>query len=170
MISGVDVGEPTISRAPSVELLFVQHERRLGAFLVQLVRDRSLAEDLLQETFLEAHRHADRLAAADDPVAWLFGVARKRALATLRRTRRLRLALERLAGRPAPEESLTPPQREILDVLDRVLDPEDRALVVLRYVHGFDAPALAGMTGRSPAAVRKRLERCCTRLAEVIER
>jgi RNA polymerase sigma factor (sigma-70 family) len=168
MISGVGVDEAAV-RAPSLELLFVQQERRLGAFLVQLVRDRSLAEDLLQETFLEAHRQLDRLAGADDPVAWLFGIARKRALASLRRGRRLRAALGRLASRTFPDEAFTEPQREIMDVLDRVLDPDDRALVVLRYVHGFDAPALATITGRSPAAVRKRLERACARLAEVIE-
>ncbi len=57
-----------------------------------------------------------------------------------------------------------------MDVLERVLDPEDRAIVVLRYLHGFDAPAIAEITGRSPDAVRKRLERARARLAQEVTR
>jgi RNA polymerase sigma-70 factor (ECF subfamily) len=170
MIGGMNQDAPVAGPARSVELLFAHNERRLGVFLVQMVRDRALAEDLLQETFVEAYRHPDRLAGAADPDALLFGIARNRALAALRRARRFRLALTRLAAAATAEVGSDSTHREILDVLDRTLGPQDRALVVLRYLHGFDAPALAEMTGRSPAAVRKRLERACVRLAEVIER
>jgi DNA-directed RNA polymerase specialized sigma24 family protein len=43
-----------------VESLSAANERRLGQFLVQMVRDRALAEDLLQDTFEAAQpfRHA----------------------------------------------------------------------------------------------------------------
>jgi RNA polymerase sigma-70 factor (ECF subfamily) len=170
MITGVEARDACAAAAVSAEDLFVRNERRIGAFLVQLVGDRGLAEDLLQDTFLEVHRHPDRIIGASNPDAWVFGVARKRALAALRRSRRLRAATARLAAGKRPALDFDPPQAEIFDVLTRVLAPPDRALVVLRYVHGFDAIALAEMTGRSPAAVRKRLERACTRLAEVIER
>jgi DNA-directed RNA polymerase specialized sigma24 family protein len=57
-----------------------------------------------------------------------------------------------------------------MDVLERVLSPDDRSLVTLRYVHGFDATQLAALTGRSPAAIRKRLERACAALSKEIER
>jgi DNA-directed RNA polymerase specialized sigma24 family protein len=58
----------------------------------------------------------------------------------------------------------------VMDVLERVLSPDDRSLVTLRYVHGFDATRLAELTGRSPAAIRKRLERACAALSKEIER
>ena len=37
-------------------------------------------------------------------------------------------------------------------------------LLVLRYLHGFDARELAAITGRSPEAVRQRLSRAKRRL------
>jgi RNA polymerase sigma-70 factor (ECF subfamily) len=139
--------------------VFAANERRLGQFLVQMVRDRALAEDLLQDTFEAALLGADRLAAADDPGAWLFGIARRKALGSLRRSSRMRRAVERLWDRRAAE--IRPPilAVEFLDVLERSLSPADRSLVILRYAHDLDATRLGRVTGQSPAAVRKRLER-----------
>jgi RNA polymerase sigma-70 factor (ECF subfamily) len=150
-----------------IERLFEQHERRLGQFLVHVVRDRALAEDLLQETFLAAWRARDELDSVVNPEAWLFGIARHRALRALRGAQRLRRALERVAAVPAPGDDEGPgPAVDVLALIHRALGPEDRALVVLRYVHGFDAPELAEMTGRTPAAIRKRLERARTMLLQ----
>ncbi len=150
-----------------IERLFEQHERRLGQFLVHVVRDRALAEDLLQETFLAAWRARDDLGEVVNPEAWLFGIARHRALRALRGAQRLRRALERVAAAPPAAVDEGPgPAIDVLALVHRVLGPEDRALVVLRYVHGFEAPELAEMTGRSPAAIRKRLERARTMLLQ----
>ncbi len=153
-----------------VESLFLANERRLGQFLVQMVRDRALAEDLLQETFEAVLRARDQLDQVDDVDAWLFGIARHRALQSMRGGRRLGRAVERLWARGERVESERDGLHDVMDVLDRALTPDDRSLVLLRYVHGFDAPALAELTGRSPAAVRKRLERACEALRKEIER
>ena len=153
-----------------VEGLFRSNERRLGQFLVQMVRDRALAEDLLQETFEAVLQARDQIDQVDDVDAWLFGIARHRALRSMRNRWRLRRAVDRVRVRGERVESERDGIREVMDVLDRTLTPDDRSLVVLRYVHGFDAPALAELTGRSPAAVRKRLERACEALRKEIER
>jgi RNA polymerase sigma-70 factor (ECF subfamily) len=153
-----------------VESAFYANERRLGQFLVQMVRDRSLAEDLLQETFVAAFNAQGRAADVVNLDAWLFGIARHRALVALRRTRRMRRAIERLGGRGALQEAEPVEVGAVMDVLERVLSPDDRSLVVLRYVHEFNATQLAELTGRSPTAIRKRLERACSALAGEIER
>lgn len=44
------------------------------------------------------------------------------------------------------------------------LDPDDRALLALRYVAGFDSTELARATGRSPSGTRARLARLLDRL------
>ena len=44
------------------------------------------------------------------------------------------------------------------------LDPDDRALLALRYVAGFDSTELARATGRSPSGTRARLARLLGRL------
>jgi RNA polymerase sigma-70 factor, ECF subfamily len=161
----VTVGKEDRSAAKAqVEELFVRCEARLGRYLAQFVRDRQLAEDLLQDTFHDALRAPERLAAATSPEAWLFGIARHRALATLRRRRRFDSALRRLtAGRRASTDE-DGDLVALRDLLERTLSAEDRSLVILRYLHEFGATELAEMTGLSADAVRQRLARARKRL------
>src|SRR5262245_19365053 len=134
MESSVTVSEePDV--AARVESAFFANERRLGQFLVQMVRDRALAEDLLQETFVAAFNARQKAAKVENLEAWLFGIARHRALAALRRGRRMRRAISRLGDRGQASASSPDPVGEVMDVLDRVLSPDDRSLVLLRYVH-----------------------------------
>ena len=44
------------------------------------------------------------------------------------------------------------------------LDPNDRVLLALRYLAGFDSFELARATGRSPSGTRARLARLLARL------
>jgi RNA polymerase sigma-70 factor (ECF subfamily) len=164
----VSVREAAVPEAPgappSVEALFRTHAPELGRYLVAMVRDRALAEDLLQDTFCDALRAREQLGRIENERAWLYGIARHRALRALRRGRRLRRAVVRLAGsgevaREGDEELVA-----LLDLLDRELSPDVRALVLLRYVHGFRAAELAEMTGLSPEVVRQRLARGRARL------
>jgi RNA polymerase sigma factor (sigma-70 family) len=48
--------------------------------------------------------------------------------------------------------------------MERTLSAEDRALILLRYLHEFDASELAAMTGLSSQAIRQRLARARKRL------
>lgn len=163
---GVSVSQRRQSRtadAAEFEKLFAACEGRLGRYLAQLIDDRGLAEDLLQDTFLAGLRAKQNLDQLNNPEAWLFGIARNRALNALRKRRRLHSALARLRARPEPAED----DAELValrELLARVLTSEDRALVVLRYLHGFDSADLAEMTGLSREAVRQRLSRDRTRL------
>jgi RNA polymerase sigma-70 factor (ECF subfamily) len=148
-----------------VERLFLGSKARLGKYLVQLVGDRSLAEDLLQDTFHDAFRARDQLDDLRSAEAWLFAIARHRALAALRRRRRLGNAFGRLVREPHGHES----DQELLvlrDLLERHLTPDERSLLLLRYLHGFGAHELAEIAGCSPEAVRQRLSRARAKLLE----
>jgi RNA polymerase sigma-70 factor, ECF subfamily len=145
------------------EEVFRRCEARLGGFLAQFVRDRQLAEDLLQDTFHDALRSWASVTAAANEEAWLFGIARNRALQALRRRRRFDRALARLSARRAAESE--PAETVALrDLMERTLSAEDRALILLRYLHEFDASELAAMTGLSSQAIRQRLARARKRL------
>lgn len=149
---------------PGVEALFRLHAPELGRYLVAMVRDRALAEDLLQDTFCDALRAREQLGRIENERAWLYGIARHRALRALRRGRRFQRAVVRLAGSRETAEEGDETLVALLDLLERELSPEERALVLLRYVHGFQAAELAAMTGLSPEAVRQRLARGRARL------
>lgn len=154
------------ARPASVEALFRAHRDELGRYLVAMVRDRALAEDLFQDTFYDAVRAQEQLPQVENPRAWLYGIARHRALRELRRARRFQRAMARLAPREQAtegDEAVT----GLLDLLQRELSPAERALVLLRYVHGFQATELADMSGETPEAVRQRLFRARARLLAV---
>ena len=150
--------------AERVGELFAALERRIGRYLAQMVGDRTLAEDLLQDTFHDALKARDQLGDVRSPEAWLYGIARNRALAALRRRRRFHRALARLERgfRWSIEEE--PDMLAVRELLERSVRPDERALLVLRYLHGFDAPELAEMTGRTPDAVRQQLSRARRKL------
>jgi RNA polymerase sigma-70 factor (ECF subfamily) len=156
--------------ATEVAELFRRCERRLGRYLAQVVADRTLAEGLLQDTFHDAFRARHRLNDMRNPDAWLFGIARNRALRALRGRRRFQNALRRLAQFSRDDPDADGELLHARDLLERHLSPEDRTLLVLRYLHGFRAEELAEMAGRSPAAVRQRLSRARSKLADAATR
>jgi RNA polymerase sigma-70 factor (ECF subfamily) len=150
---------PDVAADSAVEELFRAHAQEVGRYLVAMVRDRSLAEDLLQDTFCDALRARQQLRHVENERAWLYGIARHRALRALRRGRRLQRAIARLSGSREVAVQSDEALVALLDLLERELDPESRAFVLLRYAHGFRAAELAEMTGLSPEAVRQRLAR-----------
>jgi RNA polymerase sigma-70 factor, ECF subfamily len=155
--------------ATQVAELFRGCELRLGKFLAQMVSDRSLAEDLLQDTFHDAFRARHQLDSVESAEAWLFGIARNRALNALRRRRRFRVAVSRLIRPPAQTETDDLDLLALRDLLERHLEPEERALLLLRYLHGFQAAELGAMTNRTPEAVRQRLSRTRAKLMAAAE-
>lgn len=147
----------------TVEELFTRCQERVSRYLVQLVRDRELAADLLQDTFHDALTDQAQLLAALNPEAWLFGIARNRGLRALRRRQRFDRALRRLGARQLSNHD----DAEVIavhDLLAQVLSPSDRSLILLRYLYDFETSELAEMTGLSASAVRQRLSRACASL------
>jgi RNA polymerase sigma-70 factor, ECF subfamily len=137
---------------------------RLALFLAQLVRDRDLAQDLLQDTLLAAYTSREQLGDVSNHEAWLFGIARNRALNANRRRQRGRRALERLLLVRREVVSDPADAAATRDLLERYLDANERALLILRYLHGFDSQELSEVFRMSPEAIRQRLSRLRRRL------
>jgi RNA polymerase sigma factor (sigma-70 family) len=55
--------------------LFREHRSHLVRFVQRFVRTTEDAEDVVQNTFIEAMRNADRFAGLSKPSTWLFGIA-----------------------------------------------------------------------------------------------
>jgi RNA polymerase sigma-70 factor (ECF subfamily) len=81
LLHAIAQGEPSAFAA-----LYDRYASRVLGFLVRLLKRRSDAEDVLQETFLQVWSKAkDFQAARSAPLSWLFLLARSRALDLLRR-------------------------------------------------------------------------------------
>jgi DNA-directed RNA polymerase specialized sigma24 family protein len=79
------------------------------------------------------------------------------------------VAISRLADRVARRHDDPQEIVALHDLLQRTLDAEERALLHLRYLHGFEAHELAAMTDSTPEAVRQRLSRLRRRVLAASE-
>ena len=138
---------------------------RVYSFLVRLTRQRELAEDLLQETFLRLARHARTLSADTRVDAWLFTVARNLVIShwrTLRQGTSVPLSEEELpcpaAESPFEAAALSQTERRLEHALATLPDSL-REAVLLVGLEGFQPSQAADMLGVRPEALRQRLHR-----------
>src|SRR5215471_16506724 len=85
-----------------------EHAGRLAAALMRITGDFATAEDLVQDAVLAALQHWPAEGIPQRPDAWLFTVARRRALDVLRREANYRAKLAQLQWpvQPAEDERL----------------------------------------------------------------
>jgi RNA polymerase sigma-70 factor, ECF subfamily len=126
------------------------------------------AEDLLQETFVQALRRSDALAGARSPRAWLFGIARHVALTAARRARPMQPldALAISAGREsaADEDPRLDAIRSAISGLPDIL----REALELRLREGLSYEETADVLGIPVGTVRSRLHHAVRRLREAV--
>src|SRR2546423_4361533 len=63
----------------AMRALFARHRLRVYRFVLRMVRDATLAEDLVSDVFFDVWRQADRFEARAAVSTWLLGIARFKA-------------------------------------------------------------------------------------------
>jgi RNA polymerase sigma-70 factor (ECF subfamily) len=127
--------------------------------------DLDVADEAVQAAWLIVWHKLGSLRDPDRLRSWLVSVAANEARQLIR-LRRRRTVMELAVGEtatPGLDPALRVPDLDLTNALAR-LDPDDRALLALRYVAGFDSTELARATGRSASGTRVRLARLLTRL------
>lgn len=139
---------------------------RIVRLCARFTGDAEAAEDLAQETLIEAWRHAAQLRDEAARRSWLSGIARNVCLRWARRrgqegSRIVRFgAVEALPGGNDPAGDWE--RAELALLLDGalgLLSPEDRRVLVLRYVEGLSHAAIGARLGVSAGAVAVRVHR-----------
>ena len=141
------------------EDLVTRYESRVRTLAHGILRDRALAEDVAQETFLTAHQKARSFRAVDSEASfrsWLFRIAINRARDELRRrSRRGEVELDESEG------SREARWDERLDLSKAIAEirPEHRAALILREVEGLSYAEIAEALGWPPGTVMTRIHR-----------
>lgn len=153
----------------SVASLFASDYARLVRHLSVVAQSREAAAEAVQEAFVQAHLHWDRVGGYDDPVGWVRRVAINRIRNHHRGVARARAALRRLAS----DTPVVAPE----PVVDRVevaralalLSAKQRLAVVLHHLEGLPVADTAREMGVSPGTVKAHLHRARAALRPLLE-
>jgi RNA polymerase sigma-70 factor (ECF subfamily) len=132
--------------------------------------DEAFADDLVQDTCVNALRAQDQFAPGTNLKAWLFTILRNR-FRSLAKRRRVRAEepdddLERMVVGPAPQEGrleMIAFRRAFGD-----LRPEYREALVLAVVHGLNYDDIAQICSCQVGTVKSRVSRARERLRDVL--
>ncbi len=132
---------------------------RLFAIAQRILRDVDRTEDAVQEALVIAWRDLPGLRDPDRFDAWLHRLVVRACVHEAMRQRRLVANLHVLpADFPAgPDEILSVADRDQLERGFRRLDPQQRAILVLRHYAGFEPAEIADMLGIPAGTARSRL-------------
>jgi RNA polymerase sigma-70 factor, ECF subfamily len=147
----------------AMEALFRAHwaPAHRAAFLI--VHDAAAAEDIAQEAFLAAIRALERFDRRRAFGPWLHRIVVNRAI-DWSRARALRREVDEEIDPQAPPETAAGWSDEVVAAL-AVLDPDQRAAVVLRHLLEYTPGEIAGLLDVPRGTVNSRLRRALDRLA-----
>jgi RNA polymerase sigma-70 factor (ECF subfamily) len=154
--------------ADAVEALVQRHwdDAHRAAFLI--VQDAAAAEDIAQEAMLAALRALDRFDRKRPFRPWLHRIVVNRSLDWVRARRRRAEVTAEVGDGAAPEEADVAVSCDLAAAL-AALDPDERALIVLRHLLGYRSTELARMLDVPAPTVRTRLARALARLRELLD-
>ncbi len=160
-----DPGVTAIDRA-AFEALVVRHHADLVRVAFAVCGDRDLANEAAQSAWLAAWRNRASLRDETRVRGWLVAIAANEARRLVRREHQ-RGRLERGAD-AAPTAGASPADPDLAAALRR-LEPDDRALIAMRFGLGMAAPEIALAIGGTASGIRGRLSRLVARLREDLE-
>ena len=154
--------------ATAMEQLFRHHWPRAHRAALLVVGDAAAAEDIAQEAFLAAVRALDRFDRRRPFGPWLHRIVVNRAIDWSRaRTLRRELAVEQTVEPSAAGRAESPHAQELAAGL-AALGPEQRAVIVLRYLLEYTPGEIAELLDLPRGTVNSRLRRGLDRLEEAL--
>jgi RNA polymerase sigma-70 factor (ECF subfamily) len=164
----------------SLSELMRRHHQRLYRIALSYLRDPEDALEVVQETFVKAHRHCARWDGAAEVTPWLTRIAVNEAIDRYRRARRRKAAEEPLSEEGAHDGRWTAdgpsPERTVLarELGERItlallaLPEKQRAIFVLRHHHGMELHEIAATLDMRLGTVKSSLHRALERLRDLL--
>jgi RNA polymerase sigma-70 factor (ECF subfamily) len=150
-------------------VLYYRHGEHLKAIVLRILHDEGLAEDLVQEIFLEVWRLAERYSADKGrALGWIITLSRRRAIDRLRKLQAYGRAEQRLEAEVQQMPEMTRHDvdndlaqadiREILQEIIAKLPPAQQQAIDLAYFRGMSQREIAAQTHIPLGTIKTRLE------------
>jgi len=138
--------------------LVERHQAAIRGFLRRLTAgDHGTADDLAQETFLQAYRKITGWKGSGSFISWLHSIAYRQFLQHRRKHERQQVVAE------PPDAGIDPRQAMdaeiLLPRLMRLVSPEQRACLTLAYAAGMSHPEIVDITGLPLGTVKTHISR-----------
>lgn len=156
-------------------LLYSQTSAKLYAVCLRVLREKTDAEDALQEVYIRIWQGASRFAVSEQsPVSWLAAIARNHAIDRIRARKPqavpIDFSLEIPDGTPDPEQAMfAAGERQRIDDCLGHLKADRAAAVRAAYVEGYSYQDLAERHGLPLNTVRTWLRRSLLQLRECLQ-
>ena len=157
----------------AMRTLFARHRVGVYRWLLRLVNDEALAENLLSDVFLDVWRQAASFEARASVSTWLLAIARYKALSA--RRKRTDAALdEEIASAvadPADGPDLVLEKKSTIELMQTCLaelSPEHREVMDLVYYHDKSVKEVARIMGIPEPTVKTRMFYARKKLAELV--
>jgi RNA polymerase sigma-70 factor, ECF subfamily len=155
--------------------LYRRLQRPLFGYLMKLVREREMVEDVLNETMMEVWRQAARFEGRSSVNTWVFSIAHHRAVSRLRKKRETSLDEEQAATiedeAPTPDENaMTGDMSRLLATLMEQLSFEHREILHLAYFQEFSVQEIADALDLPANTVKTRMFYARQRLKVLLEK
>jgi len=171
------------SKFEAFEELVRRYEKKIYGHSLRLLGKREDAEDVLQETFLNAFRAIESFRGDSSFSTWIYRIATNNALMKLRKSGRVEVEFNEDLPNLAPSENRAPVgyidspvdalfEKELLSELDeavRKLPEKYRTIFLLRDVEEFSTTETAEILGITESAVKSRLHRARLFLRESLD-
>ena len=154
--------------------LYERTSAKLFGVVLRILKDRSEAEEAIQEIYVKIWQRADRyVAGATSPISWLVAVARNHALDILRARRPasddIDVALEIPDAGPTPERAAEDSdERARIDHCLGTLEPERADAVRGAYLDGYSYDELAARYSVPLNTMRTWLRRSLLKLRDCL--
>ncbi|MBI9016048.1 MAG: sigma-70 family RNA polymerase sigma factor [Phycisphaerae bacterium] len=162
-------------KAESFFSLFMQNQRKIYAYILMLVHNRTDADDIMQETAAILWSKFDQFRPDATFSTWAIGIARNKIMHFRQEYRRSRIQFtEEIFDQITTKASLFQDEKEdYLDAIDicvAKLSDDDQQIVKLRYNQGITIKSIAGHMGRSSQGIYKTMARIHSVLQECLQR
>jgi RNA polymerase sigma-70 factor, ECF subfamily len=158
----------------AMHILYSRHNVRVYRFILRIVRDTTIAEDLVSQVFLDVWRTARQFEGRSQVSTWLLSIARFKALTALRQRRFEDIDQDEV--REIADDAATPEvslERATTSAILRAcvakLSPAHREIITLVYYHEKSVEEVGQIIGIPQSTVKTRMFYARKQLAELLK-